>query len=38
VPGIYLHAVETDPAVGSFTVFITDRAAVDVRIGWLALG
>jgi hypothetical protein len=38
VPGVCLHAVETDPMAGSFTVFITDRAAVDVRIGWLALG
>jgi hypothetical protein len=38
VPCVYLHAVETDPAAGSFTLFLTDRAAVDVRIGWFAIG
>jgi hypothetical protein len=34
----YLHAVETDPAAGSFTIWMTRAPDVDVTIGWLALG
>jgi hypothetical protein len=35
---VYVHAVETDPAAGSFTIFLTAAAAADVRIGWFAIG
>jgi hypothetical protein len=38
VDGLQLHAVETDPATGSFTIFLSTAAARDVRIGWFALG
>jgi hypothetical protein len=38
VPHVHLHAVETDPAAGSFTVFLTAAAPVDVPVGWFALG
>ena len=38
VDGLHLHAVETDPAAGSFTIFLSTAAARDVRIGWFALG
>jgi len=34
----HLHAVETDPAAGSFTCYLTARPAADVRIGWVAIG
>ena len=34
----YVHAVETDPAAGSFTCYLTARPATDVRIGWIAIG
>ena len=38
VAGLYLHAVETDAAQGSFTVFLSKAPGREVRIGWFALG
>ncbi len=38
VGGLILHAVETNAAKGSFTIFLTTAADRDVRIGWFALG
>jgi len=38
VDQVYLHAVETDPAAGSFTISLTAAPHVDVPIGWFALG
>jgi hypothetical protein len=38
VTGLFLHAVETDMAKGSFTIFLSTAADRDVRIGWFALG
>jgi hypothetical protein len=38
VAGLVLHAVETDPAAGSFTIFLSTAPDRDVRIGWFALG
>jgi hypothetical protein len=38
VAGLFLHAVETDAAKGSFTVHLNTTADRDVRIGWFALG
>ena len=38
LPHVHLHAVETDPAAGSFTIFLTAAPPVDVPIGWFALG
>jgi len=38
VTGLYLHAVETDAAQGSFTIFLSKAAGRQVRIGWFALG
>jgi hypothetical protein len=38
VAGLYLHAVETDAAQGSFTIFLSKAPGRDVRIGWFALG
>jgi hypothetical protein len=38
VPQVYLHAVETDPAAESFTIFLTAAPHVDVPIAWFALG
>jgi hypothetical protein len=38
VTGLYLHAVETDAAKGTFTIFLSTAADHDVRIGWFALG
>ena len=37
-PGVQLHAVRTDPAAGSFTIFLTAAPRADLRIGWLAIG
>lgn len=37
-PGVYLHAVRTDQAAGSFTIFLTAAPRADLRIGWLAIG
>lgn len=34
----HVHAVEVDAASGSFTIFLTRSAGIDVKIGWLALG
>jgi hypothetical protein len=36
--GIYLHAVETNAAENSFTIFLSGAPERDVRIGWFALG
>jgi hypothetical protein len=38
VTGLFLHAVETDVAKGSFTIFLSTAPDRDVRIGWFALG
>lgn len=38
VDNVYVHAVETDPAAGSFTIWMTRAPDVDVPIGWLAIG
>jgi hypothetical protein len=38
VDGVHVHAVKVDPALGSFTIFLTRAAASDVRVGWFALG
>lgn len=38
VDGLYLHAVETNAAAGSFTIFLSRAPGRDVRIGWFALG
>jgi hypothetical protein len=38
VTGLFLHAVETDVAKGSFTIFLNTAPDRDVRIGWFALG
>jgi hypothetical protein len=38
VHGVYLHAAETDPAAGSFTIFLTAAPAQDVRVAWFAVG
>jgi len=38
VPGVRLHAVETDPAAGSFTTFLTAAPAVEVPVAWFAVG
>jgi hypothetical protein len=38
VAHVHLHAVETDPAAGSFTIFLTAAPPLDVPIGWFALG
>lgn len=38
VNGLFLHAVETDVANGSFTIFLNTAPDRDVRIGWFALG
>lgn len=38
VPGVYVHAVQTDPAAGSFTIHLTSAPAAGVSIGWIALG
>ena len=38
VNGLYLHAVETDAARGSFTIFLSTAPDREVRIGWFALG
>ena len=38
VAGLYLHAVETDAAQSSFTVFLSKAPGREVRIGWFALG
>jgi hypothetical protein len=38
VTGLYLHAVETDAASGSLTIFLSAAPDRDVRVGWLALG
>jgi hypothetical protein len=35
---VHVHAVETDPAAGSFTCYLTARAPTEVRIGWIAIG
>lgn len=32
------QVVETDPAAGSFTCYLTARPPADVRIGWIAIG
>jgi hypothetical protein len=37
VDDVFVHAVETDPATGSFTIHLTAAPEVDVPIGWLAL-
>jgi hypothetical protein len=38
VTGLFLHAVETDVAKGTFTIFLNTAADRDVKIGWFALG
>jgi hypothetical protein len=38
VDGVFLHAVETDVAQGSFTIFLNTAPDRDLRIGWFALG
>lgn len=38
VTGLFLHAVETDTAKGSFTIFLSTAPDRDIRIGWFALG
>lgn len=38
VEDLYLHAVETDVANGSLTVFLSAAPDHDIRVGWLALG
>jgi hypothetical protein len=38
VNGLYLHAVETDAANGSLTIFLSAASDHDIRVGWLALG
>jgi hypothetical protein len=38
IPHICLHAVQTEPAAGSFTIFLTAAPHMDVPVGWLALG
>ena len=38
VAGLYLHAVETDAAQSSFTIFLSKASGREVRIGWFALG
>jgi hypothetical protein len=37
VHGLYLHAVETDAATSSFTIFLSAAPERDVKIGWFAL-
>jgi hypothetical protein len=38
VHGLYLHAVETDAAKNSFTIFLSAAPDRDVKVGWFALG
>lgn len=38
VSGVFLHAVETDAATGSFTIFLSKVPDRDVKVGWFALG
>jgi hypothetical protein len=38
VTGLFLHAVETDVAKGTFTIFPNTAPDRDVRIGWFTLG
>ena len=38
VTGLFLHAVQTDVAKGSFTIFLNTAPDREVKIGWLALG
>jgi hypothetical protein len=38
VNNLYLHAVETDVATGSFTIFLSTAPDRDIRIAWFALG
>jgi hypothetical protein len=38
VDGTYLHAVETDVAGESFTIYLTAAPSRDVRLGWFAVG
>jgi hypothetical protein len=36
--GLFLHAVETDAARGTFTIFLNAAPDRDVKIGWFAIG
>lgn len=38
VPGVYVHAVQADPAAESFTIYLTRAPGTSVSIGWIALG
>jgi hypothetical protein len=38
VTGLFLHAVETDVAKGTFTIFLSTAPDREVRIGWFAIG
>jgi hypothetical protein len=37
-PGVHVHAVQTDPAAESFTIYLTRAPETSVSIGWIALG
>jgi hypothetical protein len=36
--GVRLHAVETNPAAGSFTIYLTAPPAAGLPVGWFAIG
>jgi hypothetical protein len=38
VSGVHLHAVETSPDTGSFTIHLNAGTPADLTVGWLALG
>ena len=38
VSGVHLHAVETSPDAGSFTIHLSAGTPAELTVGWLALG